>query len=203
MKKFSVFGLVILILLCFSGCSNSDSTLESYVDEAEYARHDIGTWVVGEDIRPGRYEITSAGSSSTLTVTSNQSDGSHTQSLGEEETVKTYTTWLQEGETVTIEDSPMIFSPTQFEANANLGAGRYIVGRDLDPGDYNLCVDDAESLGHIYHFDKDGEDLSYADGCHTVKAYHDVELTLSEGDTIYVHNVNQVALKRSMTAFTV
>lgn len=203
MKRFSVFGLIILILLCFSGCSSNDSTLVSYVDEAQYLEQETGTWVVGEDISPGRYEITSAGPSSTLTVASNRNDATYSQSLGEEETIKSYTTWLQEGETVIIEDSPVIFSPTQFEANANLGAGCYIVGRDLDPGDYTLCVDDAESLGHIYHFDKDGEDLSYVEGCHTVRAHHDVDLTLSEGDQIYVHDVNQVALKRNMTAFTV
>lgn len=203
MRKFSVFGLVILILLCFSGCSNDDSTLVSYVDEAEYAEHGQGTWVVGEDINPGRYEITSTGPSSALTVASNQNDASRTQRIGDQETVQSYTTWLQEGETVVIEDSPVIFNPTQFEANANLGAGCYIVGRDLDPGDYTLCVDDAESLGYIYHFDKDGEDLSYAEGFHTITNYHDVDLTLSEGDKVYVHDVNQVVLKRSMTAFTV
>lgn len=208
MKKFSVMGLIILILLCFTGCGGSDPTLESYVDDAQYIKHHAGTWVVGEDINPGHYEITSTGPSFSLTVASNQSDASHTQLIGHNETVQSYTTWLQEGETVIIEDledledSYLIFNPNQLQANANLGAGCYIVGTDLDPGDYTLQVADAESLGHIYHFDRDGKDLSYDEGFETITAGHDVDLTLSEGDKIYVHNVNQVVLKRNMTAFT-
>lgn len=203
MKKISVFGLIVLILLCLSGCSSSDSTLEGYVDEAQYAECSPGTWVVGEDISPGHYEITSSGASSGLTVASNRSDASYTQYLGTEETVQSYTTWLTEGEMVIVENSSLIFSPSELEANMHFGAGCYVVGCDLDPGDYTVQVKDSESLGHIYHVDQDGADLTYAGGFGTVTSGHDLDLTLSEGDRVYVHNVDQVVLKRSMTNFTV
>lgn len=115
-----------------------------------------GEFTVGKDIKPGRYTITSQGGSGN--VTSDDDDlniilgDSADDDMGQ---VDSYTTTLTKGSKIKIDGiESTLFTPTGHRNyKTTLGAGHWVVGKDIKPGRYvikamegngNLTSDDGD-----------------------------------------------------------
>lgn len=125
-----------------SSSSNSSST-KAETNTAEKVTLGSGTYTVGKDIKPGRYVITSTNGSGNLT---SKGSGDINIILGQSEDddagqVTSYTTTLKKDEKIKIDGiQSTLFTPTPSKRSyqTTLTAGKWVVGKDIKPGRYEI-----------------------------------------------------------------
>jgi hypothetical protein len=108
-----------------------------------------GTYKVGKDIKPGRYVITAQSGSGNLSDSNDMNiilGDTTDDDLGQ---VTSYTTNLPKGDKVKIEEIEAVnFKPvTKRSYQTTLGAGSWVVGKDIKPGRYTIkCTEGSGNL---------------------------------------------------------
>lgn len=158
-KRWWVWVLAIVVLLFIigsasGGSDNSSSSKSSSSSKtssvqtvkkntAEKVTLGSGTYTVGKDIKPGRYVITSTNGSGNLM---SKGSGDINIILGQSEDddagqVTSYTTTLKKDEKIKIDGiQSTLFTPTPSKRSyqTTLTAGKWVVGKDIKPGRYEI-----------------------------------------------------------------
>ena len=169
---------------------------------------DDGVIRVGEEIKPGRYQITSNQDSGVVeTVTNSEkwyslnidlaAPSGVDDSYGKQ--IQSVTCDLKKGETIKCDDDDvgaLKFTPVKKRANKNttsLSCGQWVVGKDLKPGKYKFTVTDKnieDSKSDITIHDDEGEKQHLPADNKSFKA------TVHKGDVIDVDDINNVQLQK-------
>lgn len=108
-----------------------------------------GTYKVGEDIKPGRYIITSTNGSGNVTDSKDLNIILGESADDDGGQIDSYTTYLPKGDKVKIEGiESTVFTPVKKRKKmTTLHAGSWIVGKDIKPGTYTIkCVQGSGNL---------------------------------------------------------
>lgn len=167
MKKAALLGITVLSILTLSACSsesNEGSKTESSsktevtkksetpkpkAPENTAVTTDLatGTWIVGKDIKPGTYVITSTGGSGNVQTDDGEVNAILTDNATEAGDMYTSSvrSVITEGQELKISG----LSGAHFEAakslnnisSGSLNAGTYVVGQDIKPGTYTISFE--------------------------------------------------------------
>lgn len=164
---------------------------------AELTTLGAGTFIVGEDLPPGRYVIEAAGGQSgNISATSADNPLTINEILGDAGGfgVPSVTSTLVDGEEISISGlSEVTLTPAETELRTTLGAGEWVVGLDIAPGSYVATPADGQS-GNFVIYDEFGwpdtnEILGDADGF----GVPEVTVSLADGDQIEISGLAEVS----------
>lgn len=128
-----------------------ETTAAEIVNTAEEVTLGAGTFTVGEDIKPGRYEI-SANQFGNFTIYS-ESGSLLTNELlgGDQYGINSYVTTLSSGDKIEISGiSETHFLPYTSQLRSELTSGYWIVGVDIAPGRYVASTTDGLGNFTVY-----------------------------------------------------
>lgn len=119
--------------------TESASSSSQSKDVGELVNLKPGNYIVGEDIKPGRYVITSVQGSGNLTSTKADINVILDNQYGDLG-VPSYTVTLKQGDDIKLESIQLTkFEPvTDRKFQTSLTAGQWEVGEDIEPGIYNI-----------------------------------------------------------------
>lgn len=173
---------------------------EAYVNTAEAAELFTGEFVVGEDVKAGRYDITCTSGSGNffvyegaMPVVNEILASSSNESMGLGVTKIQYD--LKDGQKIVISGiSNVVFTPSTVSLNTKLCTGMHVVGRDVPEGSYVATA--PEGSGNFFVYSKSGmprvnEILGKDDFGLSVEK---VKLTVKEGEIIVISGIELVEL---------
>ena len=162
-----------------------------------------GEWVVGEDIKAGRYVITTDEGESGNFFIKESPDGSSRENeiLGVSAIgsgVSSITTYLKDGEVIEISGlNNVYFTPKDSELVTELGTGTWVVGLDVKPGKYIATVDEGQS-GNFFVRDLNGStsvnEILGVSGIGT--GVEKIKIKVEEGQLIEVSGIEKVYLNQ-------
>lgn len=153
-----------------------------------------GKWTVGEDIKPGRYQLTTnQGDSGNIFVDDETGKGLINDILSNKENsglgVASITIDLKEGYTIEIKRLDVVFlNPYETKILTSLSAGTWIAGVDIDPGKYTVTT--ASNQGNLIIDGPDGTAKTMA--LLSSDITEGVTVALEEGDVIRISNLDVV-----------
>lgn len=209
MKKSIILSSCILSLgLSYPiGNINANNVKQEILSQKPIIRDD-GVIRVGEEIKPGRYQITSNQNSGMVETVTNSEEwyslnidlaapSGVDDSYGKQ--IQSVTCDLKKGETIKCDNDDvgaLKFTPVKKRANKNttsLSCGQWVVGKDLKPGKYKFTVTDKnieDSKSDITIHDDEGEKQHLPADNKSFKA------TVHKGDVIDVDDINNVQLQK-------
>jgi len=150
-----------------------------------------GTFMVGQDIPPGRYVITADGSGNLFV---NDGDLPRVNVILNNEVgfgVTSLTVYLYEGEEIEISRiNNVIFTPAITESSTTLTAGDWIVGLDIPAGTYDATPTEEGFFGNFFVFDGALPSVNQILGGDI--GVERVRVNLREGQRVQMHNIESV-----------
>jgi len=151
LKKYGSLILAIFLVFSLVGCSSGNNNQdgvkevgnsEEYTNTAVETELFAGTFIVGEDVVAGRYDVTTEGGTGNFVVYEGQmpvvnevltNDTDNTLGIG----VTKIQIDLKDEQSIEIAGlNAVILKPSVIELKTTLGAGNYLVGRDVPEGTY-------------------------------------------------------------------
>jgi len=157
---------------------------------AELTSLPSGTFIVGEDIPPGRYIISADGSGNLFLRRNGRSFVN--EILGDGEWgVSTVTTYLENGDEIEIGGINLVtFEPTETILLTTLTTGDWIVGIDILAGSYQVLAINDEDSGNFF-VRRNGRSIANEIlGGNFGEAY--ISVTLEDGDVVTISRLNAV-----------
>ena len=174
--------------------------------EVEETTISAGEHVVGEDIAPGRYSITSTGEYSGYLSIYDEEEryvaGEVLASEGMESTFRDYPTevllYIDEGDKMEItNDTTFIFTPVSGPFEGRLSPGMYIAGHDIEAGDYRITTEETELSGNIYvHQIEAYGSGRYSVGNPEYGGKDSFVMTFDEGDLVEITGIKSVNMEK-------
>ena len=160
-----------------------------------------GTWMVGEDIDLGRYEITTTnGQSGNIFIKKDGSSSYVNDILGDSshsvDRISIYLTGGEEIEIIGID--PVIFTPIEAGKDlTEIHSGNWIVGLDVEPGTYIATTIPGDS-GNLFVHDENGRTVvnEILGTTEFGSGVERVQLKLKEGYEIHIMSLKQVNLEK-------
>lgn len=177
-----------------SGSLTTVETSSPSENTAIYTKLYSGKWIVGTDIQPGRYSVTSDFGSGIIYFYDADGFPNVTAWLSHEDTVLTVIeceVTLEIGESIEISGMDrVVFEPTERYLRTTLPTGDFEVGIDIPAGTYDVTT--PSGSGMIYFYDADGFPdvtawLSHEASEYTVTQVH---VSLEDGDKIEIYNMD-------------
>ncbi len=172
----------------------TDSTINTAIETTLGA----GTFYVGDDIAPGRYDIVAAeGESGNFFIHLPDGEILINEILGndKEYEVKKITTYIKEGCEIKISGMNTVnFTPHIDTLSNNLGAGYWLVGRDISAGKYIVSVEDGSGNFFIYdsNYDLKTNEILGVDKVNNLTVH------LKDSDMIRISGLNNVVFTEKM-----
>lgn len=160
-----------------------------------------GNWIVGEDIAPGRYEITTTDGQNRNLFINKEDDNSHVNAiLGDSNiSVSRVSFYLTGGEEIEIKGMDLvIFTPLEAGKDlTQIHSGNWIVGVDVEPGTYIATTVDGAS-GNLFVYNQDGRPVTNEIlGVNELDmGVEKVQLKLEEGFEINILSLDEVNLEK-------
>lgn len=174
--------------------------------EGEETSISVGEHVVGEDIMPGRYSITSTGEYSGYLSIYDEEEryvaGEVLTSEGMESTFRDYPTevllYIDEGDKMEItNDTTFVFTPVDGPFEGALSPGMYIAGHDIEAGDYRITTEETELSGNIYVHQIEAYDSGrYSVGNPEFGGKDSFVMTFDEGDLVEITGIKSVNMEK-------
>ena len=158
--------------------------------KAEEIKINSGSYIVGENIKNGRYICASIDTPTVVIVYDEKGQQIFYELVGKTESnygTKTLTIDLNEGYTVEISDGEVTLLPIETSIKDTLSTGNWYVGIDIKPGVYN--VECKEGDGSIIFIDNKNNILSVID---SVKSNFTTQLELVEGQQIRLYTIDEL-----------
>lgn len=154
-----------------------------------------GSYVVGEDIPMGRYDIVSHDSGNIYIYENNRIIVNERFDPTGKYGITLLTLDLQDNQVIDVEGlEETIFTPAQTEVATTLHTGKWVVGLDIEPGEYIVT---GEGLGNLFVYDgytiKTNEILTNRErelSLQLGEAF--IDLTLEEGQVIEINRLHYV-----------
>ena len=146
MKHKRLYSTLAVMVIASAGGYATVTNLPS-VEMVAYAKAQAvtlgsGTYTVGDDIKPGRYTITTDSGSGNLIDSDDDVNVILGSDATEDNVVTSYTVTLTKGAEVELDGLESVsFTPVNKHSySTELGAGQWVVGKDIKPGKYKISA---------------------------------------------------------------
>lgn len=165
-----------------------------------------GDHVVGEEIVPGRYMVTSTGDYSGYLSIYDEEDryvaGEVLANENMSDSLGDYPTevfvYLEEGDNIEVSsDSSFVLTPEDGPVDGIISPGMYVAGHDIEAGDYRISTEETELTGNIYVHQIQAYDSGrYSVGNSEYGGKESFVMTFDEGDLIEITGIKNVNMEK-------
>lgn len=173
------------------------ATLKRDNSTAKLTTLGAGSYIVGSDIPPGRYTVTSSNSGNLSITDPSDFSGYTNEIVGGEHGVKSVTIDAKTNQSIKISGTDsMVFTPAVTELLSSLSSGTWVVGIDIKPGKYTVTA--PSGSGNINITSKNLS--SYVNEILTADTSDKygvttINVTLENGNIIRISSLDQVDFK--------
>ena len=194
MKKIILVLILIIFIGTVTGCENNEPVVLPERDNSEAIEISLSEgegYIVGVAIPAGRYEITGEGIGTITIIDTGFGLAVFDEIFGDEESIESITTDLVDGNEIRIAGlSKVNFIPVETYIRKELTTGTWIVGLDIEKGDY------------VFHpSEGKGDFLLYREGTliinerldtNSIDGVKEIMITPELGDEIHIKGLNRV-----------